>query len=83
MGEMCCSTYNHVSTPNTLTCAGTPFPGTMANMAMDVPASSKHTGGVNVLMCDGDVRFINNGISLPTWRAVGTRNGGDIPGSDF
>ena len=24
MGEMCCTTYNHVRTPNTITCAGAP-----------------------------------------------------------
>jgi prepilin-type processing-associated H-X9-DG protein len=83
MGEMCCNTYNHVSTPNTITCAGTGFPGNMANMAMQVPPSSYHTGGVNVLMGDGDVRFIADGISLTTWRAMGTRNGGDILGSDW
>jgi prepilin-type N-terminal cleavage/methylation domain-containing protein/prepilin-type processing-associated H-X9-DG protein len=83
MGEMCCTTYNHVSTPNTLSCAGTGFPGTMANMAMDVPPSSYHTNGVNVLLADGSVRYVSNAISLATWRAVGSRNGGDIPGTDF
>jgi prepilin-type N-terminal cleavage/methylation domain-containing protein/prepilin-type processing-associated H-X9-DG protein len=83
MGEMCCSTYNHVSGPNTQTCAGIGFPGNMANMAMDVPPSSNHTGGVNVLMCDGDVRFFSNSISLTTWQAMGTRNGGEVMGSDF
>ena len=80
MGEMCCTTYNHVSTPNTLTCAGTPFPGNMANMAMQVPPSSYHTNGVNVLFCDGSVHFIPNSISLVTWRAMGTRNGGEVVG---
>jgi prepilin-type N-terminal cleavage/methylation domain-containing protein len=83
MGEMCCTTYNHVSAPNSLTCAATAFPGGMANMAMDVPPSSSHTGGVNVLLGDGDVRFIADGVSLPTWQALGSRNGGDIPGSDY
>ena len=83
MGEMCCTTYNHVSTPNSLTCAGTGFPGSMANMAMDVPPSSYHSNGVNVLLADGSVRYVSNAISLATWRAVGSRNGGDIPGPDF
>jgi prepilin-type N-terminal cleavage/methylation domain-containing protein len=85
MGEMCCSTYNHVSTPNSQSCAGIGFPGNMANMAMDVPATSNHNNGsgVNVLMCDGDVRFFNNSISLATWRAMGTRNGTEVLGSDF
>jgi prepilin-type N-terminal cleavage/methylation domain-containing protein/prepilin-type processing-associated H-X9-DG protein len=81
MGEMCCTTYNHVSTPNTRTCAGTPFPGNMANMAMQVPPSSAHPGGVNVLMADGAVKFITDGINLATWRALGTRNGGEVVGN--
>jgi prepilin-type N-terminal cleavage/methylation domain-containing protein/prepilin-type processing-associated H-X9-DG protein len=83
MGEMCCNTYNHVSTPNTRSCAGTNFPGNMANMAMQVPPSSRHPSGVNVLMGDGDVRFIPDSISLATWRAMGTRAGGEVLGSDF
>ncbi len=83
MGEMCCTTYNHVSTPNTTTCAGQPFPGNMANMAMQVPPSSGHTGGVNVLLCDSSVHFVTNAISLTTWRALGTRNGGEVLGPDF
>ncbi len=77
MGEMCCTTYNHVSTPNTTTCAGIGFPGNMANMAMDVPPSSAHSGGVQCLMGDGSVRFVSNGIGLTTWRAMGTMNRGE------
>jgi prepilin-type N-terminal cleavage/methylation domain-containing protein/prepilin-type processing-associated H-X9-DG protein len=80
MGEMCCTTYNHVSTPNTFSCAGQPFPGTMANMAMDVPPSSWHSHGVNVLLCDGSARFVNDAIDLGTWRALGTRAGGEVIG---
>jgi prepilin-type N-terminal cleavage/methylation domain-containing protein/prepilin-type processing-associated H-X9-DG protein len=77
MGEMCCTTYNHVSPPNTNTCAGLGFPGSMANMAMQVPPSSNHPGGVNMLMGDGAVHFIKNGVDLTTWRAIGTRNGSE------
>ncbi len=83
MGEMCCTTYNHMAVPNTTTCASTGFPGGMQNMAMVVPPSSQHTNGVNVLLCDGSVRFLANGISLTTWLAVGSRNGGEVVGSDF
>jgi prepilin-type N-terminal cleavage/methylation domain-containing protein/prepilin-type processing-associated H-X9-DG protein len=82
-GETCCTIYNHVSTPNLRTCGAIPFPGAQVNMSMDVPASSNHTGGVNVVLCDGSVRFVTNAISLATWRALGTRNGGDIPGPDW
>src|SRR5262249_53352070 len=64
MGEMCCTTYNHVTTPNTRSCAGIGFPGTMANMAMQVPPSSYHPGGVNVLFGDGGVRVVTDSIAL-------------------
>jgi prepilin-type N-terminal cleavage/methylation domain-containing protein len=77
MGEMCCTTYNHVSTPNTRTCAGIGFPGTMSNMAMQVPPSSGHFGGVNVVFGDGAVRFVSDSIELGTWRALGTMNKGE------
>jgi prepilin-type N-terminal cleavage/methylation domain-containing protein len=83
MGEMCCTTYNHVSTPNKLTCAGLPFPGNMSNMAMDVPATSYHPGGVNALMGDGGVHFFGNDIDLQVWRALGTRDGGESIGIDY
>jgi prepilin-type processing-associated H-X9-DG protein len=82
MGEMCCTTYNHVETPNKQTCAGTGFPGTMANMPMQIPPSSRHPGGVNTLMGDGTVRFLKDTVALPTWRALGTRNGGEVISAD-
>ena len=82
MGEMCCTTYNHVSGPNTVSCAGTGFPGTMSNMAMQVPPSSLHPGGVNVLFGDGSVRFVKSTVSLQTWRALGTRNQGEVISAD-
>jgi|SRR5579884_3975607 len=83
MGEDCCTQYNHVSTPNTTTCGAKGFPAGMVNMAMDSPPSSYHSSGVNVALCDGSVRFVPDSISLLTWRALGTRNGGDLLGSDF
>jgi prepilin-type processing-associated H-X9-DG protein len=50
-------------------------------MAMDVPPSSAHTGGVNALYGDGSVHFIQNSIDLATWRALGTRSGGEVIGN--
>jgi prepilin-type N-terminal cleavage/methylation domain-containing protein/prepilin-type processing-associated H-X9-DG protein len=41
-------------------------------------ARSKHIGGVNVLLGDGSVRFVPNSISITTWRALGTMNGGEV-----
>jgi prepilin-type N-terminal cleavage/methylation domain-containing protein/prepilin-type processing-associated H-X9-DG protein len=40
-------------------------------------ASSRHPSGVNVAMMDGSVRFVKDGVSLPVWRALSTRNGGE------
>ena len=45
-------------------------------------ARSLHTGGVHVLMGDGAVRFVSSNIDTTTWRAVGTRAGGEVIG-DF
>jgi prepilin-type processing-associated H-X9-DG protein len=46
-------------------------------------ARSYHNGGVNMLLCDGATRFVSNGVSLATWKAVGTRSGSDTIGADF
>jgi hypothetical protein len=73
MGENCCTQYNHVATPNRTTCGGTGFPGTMTNMAMQVPPSSHHAGGVHVQFGDGAVRFISDSVDLGVWRAIGSR----------
>ena len=39
--------------------------------------------GVVAAICDGSVRFVSNGISIETWRAASTRNGGEVLGSDW
>jgi prepilin-type N-terminal cleavage/methylation domain-containing protein/prepilin-type processing-associated H-X9-DG protein len=44
---------------------------------------SRHTGGVNAAMCDGSVRFIRNTISVVTWRALGSAQGGEVFANDF
>jgi prepilin-type processing-associated H-X9-DG protein len=78
MGEMCCTTYNHCEAPNKTTCAGVGFPGNMSNMAMVVPPSSNHSGGVNAALGDGSVRFVRDSVSLPAWRSMGTIRGGEV-----
>jgi prepilin-type processing-associated H-X9-DG protein len=47
-------------------------------------ARSYHAGGlVNMVLMDGSVRSVSSTIGLATWRALGTRNGGEVIGSDF
>ena len=59
------------------------MPGTsMANMAVQLPPSSYHPGGVNLLFGDGSVRFIKETVALNVWRALSTRNGGEVISSD-
>ncbi|WP_165247107.1 DUF1559 domain-containing protein [Paludisphaera soli] len=41
-----------------------------------------HTGGINVLLGDGSVRFIKDSIALPTIAALVTRGGGEIVSAD-
>ena len=42
-----------------------------------VAARSRHTGGVNAVMCDGSVRFFADSIQLSTWAALSSMNGGE------
>ena len=41
-------------------------------------AHSKHMGGVMGSMTDGSVRFFANGVDLFAWRALGTRDRGEL-----
>jgi prepilin-type N-terminal cleavage/methylation domain-containing protein/prepilin-type processing-associated H-X9-DG protein len=68
--------YNHGLTPNspTFDC------GNLSHNAGLTAARSRHTGGVNTLMCDGSVRFAGNNIHLGTWQALGSRAGGEVIG---
>ena len=43
-------------------------------------ARSMHVGGVQILLCDGSARFISDNIDTATWRALGTRDGGEVIG---
>jgi prepilin-type N-terminal cleavage/methylation domain-containing protein/prepilin-type processing-associated H-X9-DG protein len=45
-------------------------------------AASNHAGGVNVLMCDGSVRWVKDTIQRPIWWGLGTRNGNEAISSD-
>jgi prepilin-type N-terminal cleavage/methylation domain-containing protein/prepilin-type processing-associated H-X9-DG protein len=47
-----------------------------------ITARSFHSGSVNVALMDGSVRPIRNDIALMVWRALGTRDGGEVAG-DF
>jgi prepilin-type N-terminal cleavage/methylation domain-containing protein/prepilin-type processing-associated H-X9-DG protein len=46
-------------------------------------AVSPHTGGINVGLGDGSVRFVTAGVSGTTWFAASTPAGGEVLGSDW
>ncbi len=39
---------------------------------------SRHSGGINMLMCDGSVRFVKNSINQLTWWAIATKASGEV-----
>jgi prepilin-type N-terminal cleavage/methylation domain-containing protein len=82
-GELRCSSYNHFYPPNasSFDCVNNDLT-TITAFAWR-GARSRHTGGVNLLVGDGSVRFVANGIGPTTWLALATRSGGEVLGSDF
>ena len=77
--------YNHMSGPNTRSCSTSFAPG-WDTWGLDAygmaPPTSNHPGGVNALLSDGSVKFMKDSIGLPTWWALGTRNGNEVISSD-
>jgi prepilin-type N-terminal cleavage/methylation domain-containing protein/prepilin-type processing-associated H-X9-DG protein len=72
--------YNHVMTPNLWSCDDAN--NAWVNDAGASTASSRHAGGVNVLMADGSVKFIKTTVSTTVWWALGTRGGNESISSD-
>jgi prepilin-type N-terminal cleavage/methylation domain-containing protein/prepilin-type processing-associated H-X9-DG protein len=73
-GNYMTTRYNHVMLPNSWSCTRGNSPN---NNGGAVTASSRHRGGVNLALCDGSVRFVTNDIDLTTWRALGSKDGGE------
>lgn len=67
--------YTHTLFPNDVSCSNNwnPQSGIMSS-------GSFHPGGVNLLLCDGHVRFIPSGIDLFVWRGIGDRHSGEPSG---
>ena len=52
--------------------------GTASNASAS--SRSRHGGGVNVVLCDGAVRFVDNNIDPDTWKKLSTMKGGEQVG---
>jgi prepilin-type N-terminal cleavage/methylation domain-containing protein/prepilin-type processing-associated H-X9-DG protein len=75
-GASSTTSYWHSAPPGSRSCMFPP-------LRVMTTANSSHPGGVNVALCDGSVRFISYQINLTAWRALGTRNGGEVLDGGF
>jgi prepilin-type processing-associated H-X9-DG protein len=66
--------YQHINSPNTP--PGAWDSGGFHGIASK-PPSSRHNGGVSILLVDGSVRFVSDTIDELTWRELGSRNSDD------
>ena len=82
-----CVQYTHDYLPNgtasdsTERCAagvGTPCVNIGNNGSYQLTARSNHTGGVNLLMLDGSIRFVTSGVSVLAWQAAASPAGGEV-----
>ena len=69
------TSYWHSAPPNSRSCM---FPPSR----ISTTANSRHPGAVNVGLADGSVRFIKSTVNIQTWRALGTRNLGEVISAD-
>ncbi len=46
-----------------------------------VLARSRHSNGVNIALADASTRFVTNGVTPSAYRALGSRNGGEVVGN--
>jgi prepilin-type N-terminal cleavage/methylation domain-containing protein/prepilin-type processing-associated H-X9-DG protein len=83
--------YNHFGTPNQINCTNTSDPNDASGSTYlgyyvtplgSATPGSNHPGGVNCAFSDGSVHFIKNSVSPTTWWALGSRNLGEVIGSD-
>ena len=82
-GNYVVTRYNHVLPPNTRSCArcaaGTANLTTAANnQGGATTASSRHPGGVNLLLADASLQFVSSSVAPTVWSALGSRNGGEF-----
>ncbi len=80
-----CTQYNHMAPPNWQgnDCGfDTNIPDTPAESAV-MTARSYHPGIVNLCFADGHVSRLRDEIDLNVWRAIGSRDGGEVVGEDY
>ncbi len=87
VGHMGATLFNTIVPPNsasaTWSACRTDCAGSCDAASMEFSnAQSYHSGGVNVLMGDGSVKFVKNSVAIPTWWALGTKSNGEVLSAD-
>jgi prepilin-type processing-associated H-X9-DG protein len=87
-GEYRCALYNHYWLPNAneFDCISAKVSGTLSDIYSAFgwrAARSYHKGGVNLLLLDGSVHFVRDGVNGVIWREISTRAGGEIITADW
>lgn len=55
--------------------------GELLNDDVSLGYSSPHIGGIQILMCDGSVRFVSDSVHVPTWVNLSRRADGVVFGA--
>jgi prepilin-type processing-associated H-X9-DG protein len=80
-GSMAFTMFNTVALPNSANWTYCSASGS-GSASTYSEADSFHPGGINVLLCDGSVRFIKSTIARNIWWALGTKANGEVISSD-
>jgi prepilin-type processing-associated H-X9-DG protein len=81
--------YNHIMPPNTHSCffasgsGNDPVGSGINEKGCATTASSRHPGGVNLVMADGSTHFAPNAVDYKVWWAIGSRNGKETVSADW
>lgn len=71
-GDIGYSTYNHMLPPMQPSCLN----GTFVQTGI-YSSGSGHSHGVNVVFCDGHVKWLSRNVDANIWRGIGSRNGSE------
>jgi prepilin-type processing-associated H-X9-DG protein len=87
-GDYATTRYTHIMPPNATSCSQVRSGGQMTAIQVNehgaaTTASSRHPGGVNLAMADASTRFVRDDTDPLVWRALGSRDGGDVVGDSF
>lgn len=85
-GLNCCMDHFYIYSGNIDSGSGSDYSEAFSSTNLNINTldqmafGSYHTGGCHIGLADGSSRFVSENINLGTWRALGTRAGGEVIG---